>query len=128
MIGTNINAHNPKPILPNTYPASFLILDDLSKFFLNKVIRIIPIINRLINPVINDINLVTKNNYWEKPTYETLRQALEDARNIINLFETRIKKIVMPRIGCGLDKLDWNKVKPMVEEILADFEVVVCYI
>jgi hypothetical protein len=57
-----------------------------------------------------------------------LRQALEDARNIINLFETRIKKIVMPRIGCGLDKLDWNKVKPMVEEILADFEVVVCYI
>ena len=73
-------------------------------------------------------NLVTKNNYWEKPTYETLRQALEDARNIINLFETRIKKIVMPRIGCGLDKLDWNKVKPIVEEILADFEVVVCYI
>ena len=41
-----------------------------------------------------------------------------------------IKKLVMPKIGCGLDRLSWCKVEPMVQEIFKDLdiEIVVCYL
>ena len=41
-----------------------------------------------------------------------------------------IKKLVMPKIGCGLDRLSWGKVEPMVQEIFKDLdiEIVVCYL
>lgn len=73
-------------------------------------------------------NLVTKAKYWQKPTYQTLKDSLCHALSYFGQFEKLPKKIVMPRIGCGLDKLDWAKVKPMIEEIFADFNVVVCYL
>lgn len=31
----------------------------------------------------------------------------------------------MPRIGCGLDKLEWNKVKEMIKEIFEDTDIVI---
>ena len=41
-----------------------------------------------------------------------------------------IKKLVIPKIGCGLDRLSWDKVEPMVQEIFKDLdiEIVVCYL
>ena len=41
-----------------------------------------------------------------------------------------IKKLVMPKIGCGLDRLSWDKVEPMIQEIFKDLdiEIVVCYL
>lgn len=37
-------------------------------------------------------------------------------------------KLAMPRIGCGLDKLEWSKVKAIIEEVFADtdVEILVC--
>lgn len=29
----------------------------------------------------------------------------------------------MPKIGCGLDRLEWNKVLPMIQEIYADLDI-----
>lgn len=68
-------------------------------------------------------NLITKEKYWQKPTYKTLETALKCASKELNT-----NKIVMPKIGCGLDKLDWNKVKPMIESIFANYNIVVCYL
>ena len=73
-------------------------------------------------------NLVTKEKYWHKPTYITLRQALEHAKEGYFDLLNFPKKIVMPKIGCGLDRLDWNKVKPMIEKIFDGFDIVVCYL
>jgi hypothetical protein len=41
--------------------------------------------------------------------------------------ELHIKKLAMPRIGCGLDKLDWNTVEEIIEEVFegADIEIVI---
>ena len=41
-----------------------------------------------------------------------------------------ITKIAMPKIGCGLDKLNWNDVSSAIKEIFADsqIEIVVCYL
>lgn len=65
--------------------------------------------------------LVTKNKYYEKPKIEDLEKCL------INLFEFLIKndirKISMPRIGCGLDKLNWNDVEKIIQNIFIDIDV-----
>lgn len=70
-------------------------------------------------------NLVTKERYFHKPTLETLRQALEDFRE--QIIEMNVNKIAMPKIGCGLDKLDWAEVKNVIREVFetTDFEILV---
>ena len=72
------------------------------------------------------INLVTKRNYWNKPTLKTIREALEDMRGLA--LDHGIKKIAMPRIGCGLDRLDWKNVSHIVQEVFGDteIEILVC--
>lgn len=71
------------------------------------------------------INLVTKERYWQKPTYETLKQALNVAKLRL---PNDCKKIAMPIIGCGLDKLNWNEVSRQIKDIFADtdIEILVC--
>lgn len=58
------------------------------------------------------INLVTKARYFNKPTYDSLREALIDSKQII----TDGDCIAMPLIGCGLDKLEWDKVRNIIFE------------
>lgn len=70
--------------------------------------------------------LITKENYWGKPTYETLRSALKDFRQ--HALDHNVRVIAMPCLGCGLDRLNWAKVKPMIAEILEGFDVIVYYL
>ena len=39
-----------------------------------------------------------------------------------------IKKLAMPRIGCGLDRQNWTDVKALIEKVFADtdIEIMVC--
>ena len=71
-------------------------------------------------------NLVTKERYWHNPTYASLRATLVDMR--MQVLSMQIKKLAMPLIGCGLDKLQWEKVKTLIEEIFSDddLEIIVC--
>lgn len=70
-------------------------------------------------------NLITKDRYFNKPTYESMRESIQELREII--IRKQYTKIAMPRIGCGLDKLVWRKVKLIIQEELGmlDIEVVV---
>jgi len=72
------------------------------------------------------LNLVTKRNYWQKPTLSTLRKALEDMRKIC--YVAGITKVAMPRIGCGLDRLEWQRVYEQIESVfgLFNIEIMVC--
>lgn len=72
------------------------------------------------------LNLITKERYFHKPTYQSLRTALA-AMKIICQKET-ITKIAMPVIGCGLDKLSWDKVSEVIKEVFSDsdIEILVC--
>lgn len=74
----------------------------------------------------NVYNLVTKEKYWHKPTYFNLESALLMARR--NMVGNGIKKLAMPRIGSGLDKLEWDKVKVVIERVFkdTDIEILVC--
>ena len=67
------------------------------------------------------LNLVTKRDYWGKPTYNTLRAALISMRSVCE--KSGIQQIAMPRIGCGLDRLNWEDVKNVIQDVFRDTEV-----
>ena len=76
----------------------------------------------------NVFNLITKEKYYHKPTYMNLRISLEKMKKII--LENGINYLAMPLIGCGLDNLEWDKVKIIIEEVFCDvdIEILVCYL
>ena len=63
-------------------------------------------------------NLVTKEVYSGKPTYESLRKTLQEMKS--HAVKHEVTKISMPLIGCGLDGLNWPKVRALVEEIFQE--------
>lgn len=71
-------------------------------------------------------NLVTKRNYWDKPTLTTIENALIWMKEQCE--DHYITKLAMPRLWCGLDKQNWSDVKPLIEKVFADtnIEIVVC--
>lgn len=77
-------------------------------------------------------NLITKEKYWNKPTYGTLRKSLEIARDMmINFYkedEIKIEYLAIPKIGCGLDRLNWIKVEEIIKDVFTDMdiEILVC--
>ena len=76
----------------------------------------------------NVINLVTKSKYWQKPTYDSLKESLIEFRYTLCRFSNPTlfaKTLVMPRIGCGLDKLQWKNVKKIIKEIFEDTDVAI---
>lgn len=77
----------------------------------------------------NVFNLITKEKYWQKPSYKSLEESLLEMKEKLSK-NKNIKKLVIPKIGCGLDRLSWGKVEPMVQEIFKDLdiEIVVCYL
>lgn len=75
----------------------------------------------------NVFNLVTKARCFHKPTYDSLYQALVDMREQCAALD--ITKLAMPRIGAGLDKLDWEKVKDVIEDVFGETDIdIVVYV
>ena len=72
------------------------------------------------------LNRVTKERYFHKPTYRSMEAALLEMRGICEALN--IKRVAMPRIGCGLDGLKWDKVLEVIEGVFqnTDIEIVVC--
>lgn len=74
----------------------------------------------------NVFNLVTKPRCFHKPTYDSLYDTLIDMREQCE--ESSIKKLAMPLISCGLDRLDWSQVKDVIEDVFSetDVEILIC--
>ena len=72
-------------------------------------------------------NLVTKPEYKDKPSYDALGQSLAQMK--AHALLTKQQKISMPRLGCGLDKLDWNHVSRMIMQTFQDTNIhIVVYV
>lgn len=69
----------------------------------------------------NVFNLVTKERCYNKPTYDCLNATLEEMRLLC--IEHDIKKLAMPKIGCGLDKLEWDIVVDLIEDVFYDLDI-----
>lgn len=75
------------------------------------------------------MNLVTKKYCYDIPTYLDLELALKEMKILIK--SNNIYKIAMPKIGCGIDKLEWQKVKYIIYKIfyrMKYLEILVCYL
>lgn len=74
----------------------------------------------------NVYNLVTKRYVHNSPTYENLAIALGDMKS--SMICEGQKKLAMPRIGCGLDGLNWRIVRSIIKDIFGDtnIEILVC--
>lgn len=79
----------------NKYPESLIIkVDDLYVF-----------------------NLVTKENRYSHPTYDDLEATIIQMKE--QMKEKGIHDIWVPQLGCGKDRLDWKKVKPILRKYFA---------
>ncbi|XP_073824342.1 terminal ADP-ribose protein glycohydrolase 1 isoform X2 [Musca autumnalis] len=69
--------------------------------------------------------LVTKDQSWDKPTYNSLRSSLEAMRE--HMKSNNVQKLAIPRIGCGIDGLEWNKVTSELSAVFCNenLEIVV---
>jgi O-acetyl-ADP-ribose deacetylase (regulator of RNase III) len=74
------------------------------------------------------INLVTKPKSWQKPSYASFVESIESMKHIVQRYS--IEKIAMPRIGSGLDRLDWNICRSIIQDEFkdVDVEILVCYL
>lgn len=104
-----------------------------NKFNLTKEVLTEGIISNNLSLTSNVFNLITKSRYWQKPTYNSLRNALMSVKKTIfalNGDNTKDIQLIMPKIGCGLDKLMWKNVKNIIKEVFDDTEldIVICYL
>ncbi|KAL7734744.1 hypothetical protein ACLKA6_011032 [Drosophila palustris] len=65
--------------------------------------------------------LVTKPKSWDKPTYDSLQSSLEKMRD--HMLKNDIDKLAIPRIGCGIDGLEWDKVSALLEQVFGKEQV-----
>lgn len=56
--------------------------------------------------------LITKEHFWQKPSYEQLFYCLQKLKQLCE--ENNISKLACPRLGAGLDGLKWEKVRSML--------------
>lgn len=77
-------------------------------------------------PCANVFNLVTKQRFFNKPTLHDLEVALLEMKDYA--VEMGVKKIAMPKIGCGLDRLNWEDVSELINQAFGDtdIEILVC--
>ena len=67
------------------------------------------------------LNLITKPYYWDRPSYYTFKKAIDKMKEVV--LENDIKTIAMPKIGCGLDRLEWSKVESILYNTFNDTDV-----
>ncbi|KAJ9591095.1 hypothetical protein L9F63_002376, partial [Diploptera punctata] len=65
--------------------------------------------------------LITKKYSTGKPRGEDLKKSLMEMKD--HCVDHGVKKLSMPRIGCGLDRLEWRDVKPMIEEVFVGVDI-----
>lgn len=71
-------------------------------------------------------NLITKRASYGKPTLWSMLSSIGQMKEIAEA--NGVKKIAMPRIGCGLDRLPWGTVRDALKKTFedTDIEILVC--
>ncbi|KAJ8314765.1 hypothetical protein KUTeg_006915 [Tegillarca granosa] len=66
--------------------------------------------------------LITKAKANDKPTYDTLKSSLKEMKR--HCKQNNVTHLSIPRIGCGLDGLDWDEVSVILCEIFSDMNLI----
>lgn len=73
-------------------------------------------------------NLFTKQRYWHKPNYNTFTKSIQSLKE--ELVKRNIKKLAIPKLGAGLDRLSWDKNRGIIQQKFkdTDIEILVCHL
>lgn len=66
------------------------------------------------------VNFPTKKHWRDPSRMEDIEAGLNDLKEVVR--NKGIKSIAMPALGCGFGGLDWNDVRPRIEEAFIGFE------
>ncbi|WP_275372674.1 macro domain-containing protein [Clostridium tertium] len=66
-------------------------------------------------------NLVTKKSYYGKPTYTTITKCISEMAYMCRQFN--IRYLGIPKLGCGLDRLQWGRVRDIIQEEFKDIDI-----
>jgi hypothetical protein len=67
------------------------------------------------------ITFPVKHNWWERADLGLIEDSTKELQEIFKYNLSGIKTpVYLPRVGCGNGKLDWTKVKPILEKYLDD--------
>jgi O-acetyl-ADP-ribose deacetylase (regulator of RNase III) len=67
------------------------------------------------------VNFPTKTHFRRKSEYDYIEEGLKDLVRVIHAWG--IQSIALPALGCGNGGLQWEKVRPMIEQYLGDSAV-----
>ncbi|CAI6368288.1 unnamed protein product [Macrosiphum euphorbiae] len=65
--------------------------------------------------------MVTKPRYWQKPSLEDMFLTLQSLKSVC--IELDIDKLAMPRIGSGIDQLDWSAIRTMIRFVFKEIDI-----
>lgn len=65
-------------------------------------------------------HMVTKKRFFEKPTMDSLELCIRELKE--HMGRWGMTKLAIPRLGCGLDKLDWDDVKAMIRRVFSEHD------
>ena len=70
-------------------------------------------------------NIVTKERFFDKPDLSTLLTTLETVKSHAAMYG--VSTIAIPKIGCGLDQMNWQEIVKLLRDVFAysDIHVVV---
>ena len=60
-------------------------------------------------------NLITKQRYFKKPTYDAIFNTLSELKD--HAIANNMRSIAMPKIACGLDKMNWKEVSKIIVNV-----------
>ncbi|KAJ8971773.1 hypothetical protein NQ314_000542 [Rhamnusium bicolor] len=75
----------------------------------------------LILPERNIYYMITKTRYYDKPSYQNVFLALNNLKESCQL--SYVTHLAMPRIACGLDKLNWDIVFKLINYVFKDTNI-----
>ncbi|KAK3598478.1 hypothetical protein CHS0354_039566 [Potamilus streckersoni] len=67
--------------------------------------------------------LITKEKANDKPTYEDFKKSLQHLKK--HCVFAKVAHLSMPRLGCGLDKLEWSKVEQIISDTFGDMNIAI---
>ena len=66
-------------------------------------------------------SLVHEERFYDKPDLSTLSRTLEELK--IHASTNGVSTIALPKLGCGLDQMNWQEVVKLFRDIFADADV-----
>ncbi len=67
--------------------------------------------------------LITKMRYFKKPEYDDVERCMVEMQKLAT--SIGVKRISIPRIGCGMDKLSWRRVYAIIDAAFKESDITI---